>query len=204
VLTLRSLSDYDLAEQYFPNAADYMPSANRPGAAEWRAHTPEAAGFDFGSIMIYSSDEHMEHPGTPYYPIYKLPAVSIRQPVPASAKIWSGGSPDPHKVSISAQDIKRVAELYPGDAQKQQAARELVQWVGIRVTVPSDERHGSSIITKTLVDKFEVKPAPVDVLWRDAVTGGLTKIPPPSGPVAGGSGDGGDDPSEQVVCEPVP
>ncbi|KAK3712163.1 hypothetical protein LTR37_009254 [Vermiconidia calcicola] len=119
--------------------------------------------FDARSIMHYSIDIAAR----PRFAVFSQPGPRPgwmpQQGLPGSyfnrdiVPIWLGGNPDPSKASISVEDIKRVAELYPGSADQQAAARELTKVPTMVVDIKGPAGKGL---------RTSVRPAPTQ--WTQA------------------------------------
>ncbi|KAK3712161.1 hypothetical protein LTR37_009252 [Vermiconidia calcicola] len=146
------LSKYD-----FDGAANWM-RFDRLGTFPW-SQFKYGTPFDYNSIMIYSSDQNADsayvlarkQPPPEWLPEYdgqELPFYPI----------WIGGHPDFEKQSISVQDLKRVAQLYPGNGTQQVAAKKLTRTPPTLVKIPGPG--GWGLVTT-------VHPAPTQWSFKD-------------------------------------
>lgn len=156
-LTMSRCNDFNLAKKYFPILAyGYMRGdlGQYHGILEWNLQ----GAFDFGSIMIYSSEQGMRDHTIQAMNNFRMPLMRklpLGAPrTPVNVMMFTGGSITVDQISISLQDIKRVGVLYPGSPVQQQNLAQLRQWRGGRVTV------------NRLFDG-DIQPAPVDVVGPD-------------------------------------
>lgn len=98
-----------------------------------RRRWPKQGPFDFGSMMIYNSQSGASDPKGKELPLMrKKPAHRANEPYEADDLIHQGGTWLAKDSSISAQDIQRLAMLYPGTEKQQELAKGLFMWRGGR------------------------------------------------------------------------
>ncbi|KAK4505332.1 hypothetical protein PRZ48_003295 [Zasmidium cellare] len=114
------------AKAYFPQALDYIRGDRFRGDEEeqiWK-NRQFSDKFDFDSIMIYSSSDLAKEEE-------KRPMVRRSD----RSDFYMGGSPDDDKVSISAGDIARVAQLYDNGTPECKQAQDGGNWGPVKITI---------------------------------------------------------------------
>ncbi|KAK5127727.1 hypothetical protein LTR08_004227 [Meristemomyces frigidus] len=163
------LTNSAYAREFFPIVMNYL-SGKYLASSEQQTVPPSTAPFDFGSIMIYSSetlihvDDWKETFADAKFPIMKKEADGSPSTYPGSVIYAGGTGGDDSKARISAYDIKRVAALYPGRPDQQAAAARLggargaeqVNWEPAVYGIPN------------LVSGQNLWPNPFDLGWADA------------------------------------
>ncbi|KAI6844416.1 hypothetical protein KC340_g754 [Hortaea werneckii] len=129
----RIVTSYRLTCLLFQNALEFMNADDAPFYDEYLA--PEEVGwFDFSSIMMYSSttfaDPNKGRKGQ--FPL-KRQSLNRGQLNRERSFVWQGGERD--RARISSTDISRLADLYPGDATKQQRMEDWHQETNLKSLV---------------------------------------------------------------------
>ncbi|KAI7368279.1 hypothetical protein KC354_g2778 [Hortaea werneckii] len=129
----RIVTSYRLTCLFFQNALEFMNANDVPFYDEYLA--PEEVGwFDFSSIMMYSSttfaDPNKGRKGQ--FPL-KRQSLNRGQLNRERSFVWQGGERD--RARISSTDISRLADLYPGDATKQQRMEDWYQETNLKSLV---------------------------------------------------------------------
>lgn len=119
-----SCENYDLAREYFPNAAaSYISGDQIVGFDGWVMSYP----FDWQSIMIYGSYQSASDDDEDF------PAGAVLQGKVQGAgenffEFYQGGNVDPANAGNSAGDIARIAQLYDKGTQDGTTAMNLATW----------------------------------------------------------------------------
>ncbi|KAK4569825.1 hypothetical protein LTR86_002794 [Recurvomyces mirabilis] len=140
-------TDYLFAKKFFPAVLEYVAisAETHHGLAVYTACDSQT-GFDMGSIMMQNSEDHCEmgSDGT-------RQCVLLRKGKTGSEALpHMGGARNKGRISVG--DLKRIAQLYPGTTEQQNAAKELQQWRGGPKTIPG------------YVKDWTVEPNPVDIV----------------------------------------
>ena len=164
---MRRLNRKHYADVYFPNLIAFLRADLFQDGGAQVEYAPEGDPFDYASIMIYSSDAgariYTDTAERSLYPLMRKTVDGSRPTAPGSL-IWNGGSGgDLSKIRISAYDVKRVAEIYPGTPEQQAAAARLggaygaekVNWAPSVISIPG------------FVDRLMLLPNPFDLGWID-------------------------------------
>ncbi|KAI7514384.1 hypothetical protein KC347_g657 [Hortaea werneckii] len=161
----RIVKSYHLTCHFFQNALEFMNADDMPFYDEYLA--PEEVGwFDLSSIMMYSSTTFAD-PNKARKGQFPLKRQSLnRGPLNRERSfVWQGGERD--RARISSTDISRLADLYPGDATKQQRMEDWHQETNLKsLVVGIDHLVPNKVIEPNEVDlgfpHWRAHPGPDD------------------------------------------
>ncbi|KAI7246245.1 hypothetical protein KC343_g5681 [Hortaea werneckii] len=131
----RIVKSYRLTCLFFQNALEFMNADDVPFYNDYLA--PEEVGwFDFSSIMMYSSTTfgNRDKAKRGKFPLLRQ-SLKGGQLNRERSFVWQGGERDQSRARVSSTDISRLAELYPGDATKQQRMEDWHQETNLKSLV---------------------------------------------------------------------
>ncbi|KAI6848109.1 hypothetical protein KC332_g7742 [Hortaea werneckii] len=157
----RIVTSYRLTCLLFQNALESMNADDVPFYNDYLA--PEEVGwFDFSSIMMYSSTTfgNRDKAKRGKFPLLRQ-NLNGGQLNRERSFIWQGGERDQSRARVSSTDISRLADLYPGDATKQQRMEDWHQETNLKSLVVGIDH---------LVPNRVIEPNEVDLgfpHWRE-------------------------------------
>lgn len=160
-LTTYRVKSYRLTCLFFQNALEFMNADDVPFYNDYLA--PEEVGwFDFSSIMMYSSTTfgNRNKAKRGKFPLLRQ-GLRGGQLNRERSFVWQGGERDQSRARVSSTDISRLAELYPGDATKQQRMEDWHQETNLKSLVVGIDH---------LVPNRVIEPNEVDLgfpHWRE-------------------------------------
>ncbi|RMX79333.1 hypothetical protein D0869_08390 [Hortaea werneckii] len=178
------VKSYRLTCLLFQDAIEFMHADDVPFYNEYQA--PEEVGwFDFSSIMMYSSTTFFD-PNKAKRHKFPLKRQSLEGGKLNTARsfVWQGGERDQSRARVSSTDISRLADLYPGDATKQERMKDWDQETNLKsFVVGIDHLVPNRLIEPNEVDlgfpNWRTKPGPdgfpgIGKPWRrqNAAAGG--------------------------------